>query len=240
MKRLLLVIMVLISGMTYAQDKLELGLFLGGAYYMGELNPSQQFKKMRPSFGGVGRYVFTDRFAVKGNVVVTNLAGEYPWSGDKYVNWENGDGYEFDRTILDIAVMGEFNFMSYDHLFQKQTRFTPYVALGIGTTCYKSYVEKEGGKQTFILSLPFGIGAKYKVNKWLRLGFEWTWRKTFVDDLDVMEVYEVKIDPNDPYKIGVHQKTHNNDWYSLCGVTVTLSMWPRKLECNDGLRDVNR
>lgn len=240
MKQLLIIVMIIVSLRASAQDKMELGLFLGGSYYMGDLNPSQQFKMVRPAFGGVARYSFTDRLAMKGNVVVANLACEYPWSGDKYVNWENGDGYEFDRTIVDVAVMGEFNFMTYDHLFQKHTNFTPYVTLGVGVTCYKRYGEKEGGKQTFILSLPFGLGAKYKVNKWLRLGLEWTFRKTFVDDLDVMDTNEAKIDPNDPYGFGVHKSTHNNDWYSLCGVTVTMSMWPRKLACNDGLRDVNR
>lgn len=240
MKKLLLIIMVLLMGNTYAQNKLELGLFLGGSYYMGDLNPSQQFKMTRPAFGGVGRYVFTDRLAVRGNVIMANLAGKYPWSGDKYTNWENTDGYEFSRAVVDIAVMGEFNFMSYDHLFQKHTRFTPYLTLGVGTTCYKSYGEKEGGKQTFILSLPFGLGAKYKVNKWLRLGFEWTWRKSFADDLDVVEINKAKIDPQDPYNIGTHSNVNNNDWYSMCGITVTMSMWPRKLECNDGLKSFNR
>lgn len=240
MKKLLLILMILIAERAYSQDKMELGLFLGGSYYMGDLNPSQQFKMMRPAFGGVGRYAFSDRLAAKGSIIVANLAGEYPVSGDKYVRWENADGYEFDRIIVDVALMGEFNFMSYDHIFHKHTRFAPYITMGVGTICYKRYGEKEGGKQTFILSLPFGLGAKYKVNKWLRLGFEWTWRKTFVDDLDVVEINHAKIDPNDPYQIGEHRKTHNNDWTSMCGVTVTMSMWPRKLECNDGLRAVNR
>lgn len=223
---------------SVAQDKLELGLFLGASYYMGELNASQQFRMTRPAAGVVGRYVFTDRIAVKANVTAVSIAGKYPWSGDVYLHSDASDNeYKFDRTFIDAAVMGEVNFLSYDHMFRKkQTRFTPYITVGVGAACYEQYTDKNDGETVFVLSLPFGFGVKYKANKWLRLGLEWTLHKTFADDLDYMGETN-SIDPSDPYGFNTTSATHNNDWYSCIGAIITLNMWPRALKCNDGVRN---
>ncbi|MBR6250019.1 MAG: outer membrane beta-barrel protein [Bacteroidales bacterium] len=252
------VLAVMQTSIAMAQDKLELGLFGGVSYYMGDLNPSQQFLKPRPAIGFIGRYTISDRTAVKLNVIGGGIAGKYPKQGDVYKNSEgitttrvdaNGNTiitrdstYNFDRTIVDIGLMGEFNFMSFDHQFLKeQSRFTPYITIGIAATSYKRYDKgDDDGHMVFVLSLPFGAGVKYKLNQWLRLGAEWTLRKTFVDDLDYVGESDGKVDPSDPYGFNYTTATHNNDWYSFCGITVTISMWPRRLECNDGMKSFNR
>ncbi len=248
---------MLFSLSTAAQDKLEFGLFGGVSYYMGELNPHTQFSHSRPAIGGLARYAFTDRLAAKVAITAAGIAGDYPDHDDLYVNWagttysmtdEEGNvvsttdrSYSFDRTLVDIVAMGEFNFRSYDHIFrQDESRFTPYLTLGIGATCYKRYEDGDDGKTVFVLSLPFGLGAKYKVNKWLRLGLEWRMHKTFVDDLDFVGEEDGKIDPSDPYGFDSSNYLNNNDWYSIVGVSVTVGMWPRKLSCNDGTRSFNR
>lgn len=253
----MLMCLSVLPSISSAQDKLELGLFLGGAYYMGDLNPSQHFMKLRPSVGVLGRYAITDRLAAKLNITAARIAGEYPSGGNIYLHHEGvtsstvtpegevlttTDGeYEFKRTLLDVGLTGEFNFMSYDHMFFKEkSKFTPYLTLGLAATCYKSYKEKSDGEQRFVLSLPFGIGAKYKINKWMRVGMEWTMRKTFCDDLDLVDGEVGKVDPSDPYGFNEKVMTHNNDWYSLIGLTVTFSMLPRKLECNDGTKNFNK
>lgn len=255
---LIIISSVLTSNKIYCQDKLELGIFLGGNYYLGDLNPSQQFKNTRPAIGGIARYIFSDRLALKGNAIIAGIAGDYPSSGDVYLHDEGYTNtviddsgnritqtnreYSFDRTLTDVGLTCEINFRSYDHIFRKtQTRFTPYLTIGLASTIYRRYKSNSERETVFVLSLPFGFGAKYKVNKWLRVGVEWTWRKTFADDLDVVEVDESKINPSDPYGLGKSTWTHNNDWYSLFGINVTCSMWPRKLSCNDGInKNFNR
>lgn len=254
---IIMILAVMQTSIVVAQDKLELGLFGGVSYYMGDLNPSQQFLKPRPAIGFVGRYCISDRTAIKLNVIGGGIAGEYPGRGDIYKNHDgvttlqvdaNGnsvttvDGkYKFERTIVDIGLMGEFNFMSFDHQFlKKQSRFTPYITIGLAATSYKRYDDSDDdGHMVFVLSLPFGAGVKYKINQWLRIGAEWTLRKTFVDDLDYVGESEGKVDASDPYGFNYTTATHNNDWYSFCGVTVTFSMWPRHLECNDGMKSFN-
>lgn len=218
-----------------AQNRFEIGAFVGGGYYYGDLNPSTPFKNAHPAFGGLVRYNMTDRIAFKGSAILTDLSGEYPSKGVLFPN-STGVGYSFSRTIADVSAQMELNFMSYDHPFISNTRFTPYLCFGLATTIYKRYgdeMQNEENKTVFVLSLPFGVGAKYKLNNWIRIGAEWTFRKTFVDDLDYVGGSGI-INPDDPYGFDEKALTHNNDWYSFTGITVAFSFSRRKTACNGG------
>lgn len=224
------------SSRVCAQDRLEIGGFVGTSYYFGDLNPEKQFYKPHPAIGGLARYVFTDRIAFKATAIYGRISGEYPGNDLLFKEDPNyGNKYSFSRNIGDVAAQIEINFLSYDHPFISTTNFTPYISMGVATTLY-SRIDTEdqnaAAKPVFILSLPFGVGAKYKINKWVRVGAEWTFRKTFVDDLDY--VGPGVIDPTDPYDFGESTLTHNNDWYSFAGVFVTISLLKRKTECKGG------
>ena len=253
----MLVASVLLAVGVHSQDRMEIGLMGGVGYYLGDLNPSQQFKNPGPSVAGIVRYVVTDRAAVKVTGGVTMISGSYgEKSLDRYSPTEvvphigamgedeteviRPGEMEFKNTIVDICAMGELNFMSFDHIFRKdQTKFTPYLTLGLGASSYLA--ERDGAKKrVFVLSLPFGAGIRWKVTKALRIGAEWTFHKTMADDLEYVEPGERPFDASDPYKNNVHVMTHNNDWYSALRVMVTFSMWPRSLVCNDGLRTYYR
>ncbi len=232
----LMVLILLVTPLynIHAQDKLEFGLTAGTSYYLGDLNPQKQFYKAGLAFGGIGRYVLSDRLALKGTAVLMQLRGEYP---DNNVLFPEGNvNYDFSRTVGDATVQMEVNFKSYDHPFIGTTNFTPYISFGLGTTIYKRFsTESENNSEqtVFILSLPIGVGFKYKVNKWIRVGAEWSFRKTFVDDLDVVGS-DLPINPDDPYGFNNGSTIHNNDLYSYLGVMVTFSMLKRKTECNSG------
>ncbi len=240
-----------------AQDRLELGVSAGASYYLGDMNPSQQFKNSQLSLGIIGRYNFNDRIAAKATVGYNGIKGAYDDSnGDVYsysheLNSETfSEGQtvslrpadcDFKNNLIDISVFCEVNFFSFDHMFRKeQTRFTPYLAVGLGCTSFSQYDDNGDKKRKFVLSLPFGIGAKFKVNKLIRLGLDWTFHKTFTDELENVEDITNTFDAADPYKNGISKLTHNNDWFSQLTVSVTFSMWPRKLACNDGLKTYNR
>ncbi|MGQ1785394.1 MULTISPECIES: type IX secretion system protein PorG [unclassified Saccharicrinis] len=217
-----------------AQDKVELGGYVGTSYYLGDLNPQNQFYQPGLSFGGVARYVLDDRYALKGTLGVASLKGSYP---DNNVLFPEGDvPYSFSRKVADGTLQMEFNFKSYDHPFVSTTNFTPYISLGLGTSVYKRFSTEIGNnsQQTvFILSLPFGIGAKYKINKWIRVGAEWSFRKTFVDDLDVVGS-NLPVNAEDAYGFNSESKIHNTDMYSVASVHMTFSLFTRKAQCNSG------
>jgi len=236
----LLAVLLLVGQKILAQDRLEFGGFIGTSYYFGDLNPSKQFYKPHLALGGVGRYAYNDRLAFKASLYMGGISGDYSDESLNYKDLRPSEDqvgrptYEFNNTIGDASVQVEFNFLSYDHKYISNTNFTPYLSVGLGTMIYSRKTgdaENLTTKPTFILSLPFGVGVKYKVNKWVRVGAEWSFRKTFVDDLD----YEGPgdIDPRSPYG-GNTTWTHNNDWVSFAGIYVTVSMFRRKSTCNGG------
>ncbi len=232
----LIAVLIIGNQQLKAQDRLELGAFAGTSYYFGDLSKGVPFANSHLAFGGIGRYVFTDRIALKGMALLGNISGDYHGQDLKYLE-DSEANYSFNRSIGDVSAQIEFNFMSYDHKFISTTTFTPYISVGLATTIYNRIdtdVENSKGNTSFILSLPFGIGAKYKINKYVRVGAEWTFRKTFVDDLDYMGAGSVN--PSDPYEFGESAFTHNNDWISFAGVYVTISMLKRKTKCNDGIK----
>lgn len=231
----LFILVMLASQWVKAQNRYELGMFVGAGYYNGDLNPGTPFVNVHPAFGGLFRYNMTDRIAWKATATLTELSGGYPAKGVLFPHQQPAY-YSFARTIGDASVQMELNFLSYDHPYITKTKFTPYITYGVATTIYKRYgdqLQNEENKTVFVLSLPFGVGAKYKINNWIRIGAEWTMRKTFVDDLDYVG-HQGLIDPSDPYAFGYSAKTHGNDWYSFAGVTVSFSFSRRKTECNSG------
>lgn len=211
-----------------AQDRLEVGPLVGVSYYFGDLNPSIPFVNNHLAIGGLVRYVFNDRIAVKGSAIYSGISGTYDPSNGIIPGVP--DGYSFNRNIGDVAVMAEINLFSYDHKYISTTLFSPYLTLGAGTMLYNRTSEK-GEAPAFVLTIPFGVGVKYKMNKWVKLGAEWSFRKLFIDDVEGNMV------PGDVSTFDGNAKSHNNDWYSIVNVYVTFSFLKRHNSCVGGYKD---
>ncbi len=229
-----IVCFLLASTQIRGQERIEGGFFLGASYYNGDLNPGRQFYRARPAFGGLVRVVMNQRIAFKGTLTAVEIQGSYPQRDVLYpTSSENSvPGFSFQRTLADISTQLEINFFEYDHPFRREeTNFTPFFSFGLGYTLYSRY-ESRSENPHFILSLPFGIGVKWKPADWVHVGVEWTFKKTFVDDLDMMG--QTDINPADPYGFDEYSTWHNNDWYSVAGVFVTFDLFHRRVPCNAG------
>ena len=218
-----------------AQMRIDFGPLAGTSYYMGDLNPGVPFSGAGPSFGGLARYVISDRLALKGTVSYGEISGDYDQRKVgvlPVLGKVNGKAGKFKRSILSLDFTGEINLFSYDHKYIASSVFTPYLLFGIGGVGYTRQVLEQiqvpgnppSQKDTivhkphFALALPMGIGVKYKFNKRLRIGAEWTFYKTFVDDLD------------NYISVG-NAVTHNNDWFSVFKIYITFGFFRRKSEC---------
>lgn len=218
-----------------AQWKLEVGPLVGISWYNGDLNPSKQLYNVQPAVGGIIRYVVNNRIAFRGGLTLAGISGSYP-QPDIYFPESSPNRYRFNRELLDITTMLEINFFSFDHPNIKESLFTPYLTLGVGSVFYKRYTEDNGNhdeKPTFVLSLPFGAGVKWKATEWMNLGAEWTLRKVFADDLDLVG-HQQPVDGSNPFGFSDTAFTHNNDWYSVVGVYATFTLFSRRDKCRDG------
>jgi hypothetical protein len=231
----IIVLTTMIASPARSQSVLEAGPLIGISWYNGDLNPQQQFYRVHPSAGVLVRYVLNDRIAFNASGSIAGISGAYP-ANNVVLPQANGGDYRFNRNLGDITAKMELNFFSFDHPFNKKSVLTPYLTFGIGSIFYKRYLQENGNdseKPVFVLSLPFGGGVKWKATNSLKLGLEWTLRKTFVDDLDLVG-FGNPVDPSDPYGFNESVGSHNNDWISVFAASVTFTLKYRSGDCNAG------
>ena len=259
---------MLLGMMAYslnAQKTAEVGIFGGGSYYLGDMNPAFHFLMTKPAYGIVVRYNLDTRWAVKVSAYQGEVAGDDRETGAV----ENRELY-FSSPITDISAVLEFNFFNY---FTGSTRnfLTPYIFAGIGLFMFEPEADgillrdlgTEGqnigfnGRSPYLttqMAVPFGFGFKYSLNKRLGFAFEWGLRKTFTDYIDdVSTTYyldgesinpgnnaEYYSDPTRSHQPFVSRGNQSNqDWYAFFGLSLTYKFTiGANKRCTDaGLRE---
>jgi|ERR1051326_7451246 hypothetical protein len=188
----------------------EFGIFLGGSYYIGDLNHAHLNSLTQPAGGVVYRYNFNPRFDIKANLLFGTIKGDDSQSGSPSQITRN---LNFKSPVTELAAEFEFNFLEYT-LGNSKTPFTPYVFGGIagfhfnpqgqiGDNFYNLQPLGTEGQGTPLnsdkryrltqISLPFGIGIKASISRMIGVSVEWGWRKTFTDYLD--DCSKVYVDP---------------------------------------------
>ena len=253
------VIIVLFAFTSQAQN-LEVGLFGGGSYYMGEFNPGLPFAKTRPSYGISARYSENTRWSFR----LSYYRGKVTGADDKLSGVINRD-LSFVTTLNDVALVAEFNFWEY-FTGSKMDYFTPYLFGGVGIFTYtpKSLdgvklrpLGTEGQNigfkgrspySKYSFSVPFGFGFKYSLSKRIGLNFEWGMRKTFTDYIDdVSKTYYLKgeninpgngaellSDPTLNHQPNMQRGEEKNfDWVAYAGLTISykFDLYSKK-RCN--------
>src|SRR5208283_1550638 len=90
--------------------------------------------------------------------------------------------------------------------------FTPFSFVGIG---YEVLLQSTYNIPNNIV-VPFGIGIKYLLNKRTTVGAEWSFRKTFQNQID-----GVGNPGGNQYK----SILNNNDWYSYAGFFISFRLF---------------
>lgn len=198
------------SGQT---QTMEIGLFGGGSYYLGEMNPSIHFNKTQPAYGALVRFNLNPRWAVKLSYYRGGAEGIDTLSTRAVPN-----DYSFSSTINDISVVAEFNFWEY-FTGSKKSFVSPFIFAGV------SYFFSDNASG---LAFPFGAGCKFSLSDRFSLGAEWGMRKTFTDNFDGVNTTE--------YQSGIDlgaDETSTWDWYNFFGLTATYKINLRsKTKCN--------
>ena len=225
MKRIALTLLTLATLMlAHAQDyRFEVGPVLGMSGYIGDLNNSNMFKHPGVTGGGIFRYNMNSRWAFRANLNYVSLSGNSVDIANKYPDPEHpGEliNYKFNTHMIDVGAQAEFNFLNYGigARYKQYKRVSPYLTVGLGMAmCF----HKGGGSHpTFVL--PLGVGVKYKVKERLNLGFEFTMRKDFGDQVDnFTDLYGVK-----------HSFAKNTDWHCLAMFSVTYEFSKRCVKCH--------
>ncbi len=209
MKNLFVVLGLLFATLLTAQSTMhqqahshDVGVVLGGSYYIGDLNPRRHFFLTQPAVGAFYRYNYDYRIAFRGGFNFGSIQGDDSQSNDADQLERN---LNFKSNIYELNAQAEFNFWEYQ-IGHSKYLFAPYVFLGLDVFMFKplaNYQDKwvelkplstegqktsqnPGKKQYYLIqpSIPFGLGFKLSLANQVGLGFEWGPRKAFTDYLD--------------------------------------------------------
>lgn len=183
----------------------EIGLFLGGCYYLGDLNPNGHFSRFtKPAIGLVYRYNFNQRFAARANAIYGKYEAHDSYSKSAYQRQRNLD---VRSQVVELSGQFEFNFQNFE-IGSDKKMISPYIFAGLAGFYFNPQGEYDptgdwvdlrplctegqgmyagASKRKYRrvqISLPFGVGVKVVFAKGIGLGFEWGMRKTFTDYLD--------------------------------------------------------
>ena len=231
MKRIWIFLMILMTlGLqtAVAQQKAKkvqnIGIFAGGSYYFGDINPEKMFYRLSPSFGGFYNFWINKRYAVRANVYYGGLQADGKDFNYSFTSLRNAS---FSSSFIDMAIQFEFNFLPYG-FDPRKTLFTPYVSGGAGFLFVfgNKYVSNE-----FVL--PVNLGVKINLSKKLDVGAEWGIRKTFNDYLDEWAPDIKGWHYAGPGFVPPEEKSflHNNDWYSFVGIFASFKIFYDREKC---------
>ncbi|MEE4198878.1 MAG: DUF6089 family protein [Bacteroidales bacterium] len=218
MKKYFLLSISILWGITaFSQSKTEIGLILGTSYYHGDINSSRLFYSPSPAIGVLIKYNLSDHITSTLKSNYGNLKGD---DADFSYLENQLRNATFSTPYLDFSFNVEFNFLPYNssgYIEKNKKRFSPFMFAGVGV----NYLFNSGGFENPV-TIPFGLGIKYNIFERLTLGIEWSYSKTFDDQID--GVINIQDDVNTP-------TIHNDDWYSFCGVFITYKIFRDKIDC---------
>lgn len=249
----------------------EVGLFLGCSYYIGDLNPVAQFNQFtKPAGGIVVRYNANSRLAFRANALVGAIEGDDSFSN---IPTQQQRNLKFRSNLYELSGQMEFNFLDFE-IGNENKMFSPYIFIGLAGFKFNPQGEvnnrwvdlqplgTEGqglpgaeSRRKYKLtqfSIPFGIGAKISLSKYIGIALEWGMRKTFTDYLD--DVSTRYYDPaaiaakrgnNAAYlsdrSIGTDPNYNNigrqrgdpttKDWYCFSGIALTFKFKEGQKKC---------
>lgn len=195
----------------------EIGVFVGGSNYIGDVGLTTYVSPNEPAFGILYKWNKSPRHAYRisytqSKIIANDLDSKEPG--------RNQRGYRFENSIKEVSLGLEFNFFDFN-LHDPGRKISPYVFGGL------SYVQYDGlffsdGKTKFdsnhgTVAIPMILGVKSNITENIILGLEVGARYTFADDIDGSNPTNKNLSQ---LKFG---NINNNDWYVFSGLTVTYT-----------------
>ncbi len=216
MKKHIIAFLFLLSSINSYSQINELGVFLGGSNYIGDIGSTKYIWPNNYAIGGIYKWNMSPHFTIRGTYTYAKVSGDDTKSGNSF---REARGLSFSNTVHEVAAGIEYHFFKYSLSRIGYTQ-TPYIIIEAAVA---NYVTRDDGR-IFNFNVPFGIGYKTKLAPNVGIAFETSFRYTFKDDIDGYPTY-AKIDgdgnPVDPNG-NIQINPNNNDWYVFTGITIVF------------------
>lgn len=217
MKKFVLFTAIILIAMSSKAQINEVGLFVGGSNYIGDIGPEYYINPNNIMGGVIYKWNLNPRIAFRGTFTYAQLSSD---DADATNNERYNRGMRFTNSIKELAIGIEFNYFEYNLDDYKKTK-TPYLLVEFAAFNYNVVKsESSPGSQNYnyesktAYAIPFGIGYKTKLVYDFAIALEIRARYTFEDDIDYNN-QEI-----DLLKFG---NPASNDWYMLTGISLVYT-----------------
>ena len=230
MKHLATLILIITSTFVVHSQTYEVGGYIGGANYIGDVGKTNYIAPSSTAFGGIFKWNRSERHAFRGSITVGNIEGNDIDSSDKR---RQQRGYSFKNTVTEISIGLEYTFWEFN-MYKGEPVHTPYLYTGLTYFWYTALYKRPSDNimvdygEASSPAIPMVLGYKATVGTNLVLAFEIGARYTFTDDLDGS--FPVKnLENEESLRFG---NQNNNDWYVFTGVSLTFTFGRKPCYCN--------
>jgi hypothetical protein len=223
----LIIISLFISKKADAQIY-EVGLFVGGSNFIGDVGATDYISPNQPAIGAIIKWNRSARHSFRASIIFSDLEGIDEKSDDPR---RAQRGYSFNTNILEISAGMEFTFLDFD-LHTSGIKGTPYLYTGITAGNHDNFYFNQSGQLTaensnsWAFGIPMALGFKTNISNHLILAAEIGARYTFSDALDGSVPNETN---REQFSFG---NTNSKDWYVFSGITLTYTFGRRPCYCN--------
>lgn len=216
--------LLLIYSSTNAQIH-EMGVYLGGSNYIGDVGPTTYIAPKDISFGLLYKWNRSIRHAYRfsytqGKLSSNDLDSDSPARKIR--------GYRFENEIKELSMGLEFNFFDFN-LHESGFLLTPYIYSGFSVFRYDELYVLNGqtkiDESNYSLAIPMTLGIKTRIANSLILGLESSIKYSFTDNLDGSNPKKTELTS---LQFG---NLNSNDWYVFTGVTLTYTFGQNPCYC---------
>jgi len=227
MKRFLLNIIGFLFCITSFGQIHEIGVFVGGSNYIGDVGTMDYFAPNDMALGILYKWNKSTRHSWRFSYKMASITAKDVESNAPNRNLR---GFEIKNDIKELSAGLEFNFLDFD-LHQSDFVWSPYVYTGLSAFVYdETYIinkENEEDYQDYSFAIPMVVGIKAKITNHLVLGLETGARYTFTDNLDGSNP------ENENFETLKFGNLNNKDWYIFTGFTLTYTFGKNPCFCTD-------
>ena len=203
----------------------EIGVFIGGSNFIGDVGKTNYIAPNEPAFGILYKWNKSPRHAWRVSYSQSTISAN---DRDSEEASRSQREYHFENSIKELSLALEFNFFDFN-LHTLDQKFTPYVTSGINLLRYDDlYVElreTKENKRKSTIAIPMILGIKSNISRRLILAAEVGARYTFTDNLDGSNPKDKNVSA---LRFG---NLNNNDWYVFSGLTLTYTFGEKPCYC---------
>ncbi len=222
----ILILLFLLSGTTIAKAQIhEIGVFLGGANYIGEIGGNAHISPKDPAAGILYKWNRSPRHSWRFSIMHGRVSAN---DADSKAPARKLRNLKFENDITELSAGMEFDFFDFN-LHESGTKVTPFVYSGLSYALYKGLFfvsdEVRSNASHGTLAIPMVLGIKGRLLPHLVLAVESGARFTFADDIDGSNPTNENLAP---LRFG---NLNSKDWYVFTGVTLTYTFGNKPCYC---------